>query len=281
MKNLLLFSSILAFSLFTNCKKKSNDPAPVATTVPKTVTKTPPTTQFGTTSGISSNGKITPVTTKSYYQGSIYTIEGIDAGETFTIDAEFPNGQPTKSLTIDLATSTFNLFYVTMSSDLKANSGTANVVVSDTAIIITFMNAVFTDLATTMKYTYSAQLIVPIKTTTGGSITIGGNTSTLLYVEASGDGTGYSISGYTSTDDFFAANFNTMPTATVTEDLSKGSTNNINLSYSASNSNYTLTPVSGSATTTVNGTSITVTFTNAVFTDGNGNETKTISGTIY
>jgi hypothetical protein len=280
MKKLLLFSSILAFSIFTNCKKKTVDPVPASTTT-TTANTTTNTSQFGKTSGISSNGTITPLTTKAYYQGSIYMIEGVDAGVTFTIDASFPNGQPTKSSTEDLAKSTFSLYYSTSSYGLVANSGTANIVVSDTAITVTFTDAVFTNKTTTIKY--SGQLIISTKTTTGGSgtATVSGTTSNLMIISSTSSSTGaYSITGMIAgTQNSVMLLFtNGKPTTNSTEDLSSSS--KINIAYNTSSTQYL--SKAGTATISLNSSGdVTVTFTNATLYDtNNSNSTLAMSANI-
>jgi len=206
-------------------------------------------------------------------------IEGVDAGLTFTINASFPNGKPTKSSTKDLATSTFSLYYTTSSYSLIANSGTANIVVSYTAITVTFTNAVFTNKTTTIKY--SGQLIISTKTTSGGSgiATVSGTSSNLIVTSATSSSTGaYSITGMISgTSNSVMLLFPSgKPTANSTENLS--SSNKIYVAYNTSNDQY----ISKNGTATIaiaSSGDITVAFTNATVSDMSNNA-LTISANI-
>jgi hypothetical protein len=276
MKKNILLIALSSFIIFTNCKKKTDDPAPVITA---------PANPFGTTSGISSNGKITPLTTTAYSSTGAYIIEGTN--KTDTLDVTFPNGMPTKSSTVDLSKSDISIEYYSSTSDFTATSGTANIVVGDTIITVTFTDAVFSDGTTTTKY--SGQLIVSSKKTTivtptydgTGTATVGGTTSDLLIISSTSSSTGaYSITGMIAgTQNSVLLLFtNGKPTTSSTEDLS--SSDKIKIAYNTSSTQY----ISKAGTATISVSTdgaVTVTFTNAtLFDTNNSNTTIAMSANI-
>jgi hypothetical protein len=283
MKQVIILTLIATSIIFTNCKKKSDDPAPA----PAATDNTPGNSTFGNSSAFIYNGVKKPVTTRPNTYGSAYSIIG-SAGSTEFMTAVFYNGKPTSSSTVDLATSTsFELVYTSPNLNLSSSQGKATITVNDTAIFVNFTDATFSDgLGADLKF--SGQLIYVTKPSTGGggtttpattsgTVTVGNNSPTNLTVQGiSGLGM-YSLMGYTAsgTTTLTAGFYSGKPTASSTVNFAESAT--IALSYTSGSNTYTAS--SGTANVTVSGTAITVSFTNVVF--SSGSSTITLSGNLY
>lgn len=290
MKRILLLSTLLTFVLFTDCKKKKDDPAPAP---PANVYGVSP--QFGNKSVITYQGTETPLSTQAHTAGSAFSTIGTSTSGSYqSMTAAFYSGKPTANQTVDLSKSTdIKLVYVSANMNATATTGTAYVTVTDTSVIVNFTDAIFSDgLGATLKF--SGQLITSTKpkpivgtggtggttaAVTSGTVTVGSGSPSKLTVQAMSLGSAYSLSGYTSSYASLKANFYSgKPTSSSTQDFSKEPT--LTLLYDSGSNSYTA--ISGTATVTVSGTAITVAFTNVVFSDlGTTPKTVTLSGNLY
>jgi hypothetical protein len=147
MKKIFLIGTALTLLVFTNCKKKHNDPAPVVTTTP-TNGGTNGGTSSATTSGSLTigTGTATPLSIITFSQGGVYGLSGVINNTQTSITADFFNGKPTASSTEDLSNSTkIALLYNSNNVSYSPHAGTVNVTVNGTALTVSFTNLVFTD----------------------------------------------------------------------------------------------------------------------------------------
>jgi|GEM_PF-2496247 hypothetical protein len=283
MHRIILLIIISATIFFTTCQKKSDDPAPISNktttsnNIPDTTSNKP---SFGHSSAIASNADTTLLTTSEIFTYSTYSIDG-KASTTSDeyMSAIFNNGKPTKNSTEDLSTSTTLQLVYTTTNTYRATQGTATVIITDSSITVTFKNVTFTDSKNNTTIQYSGQLTIAtnsLPAVTSGSITVDdiiyplSVSSTYEY--------GYDLIGYTDSRNFLDISLDGKPTASSTIDLSNSSA--IMLKYFTTDGDYYMNSASGNVYVTVNGTAVTVSFTNVVFDDGNGH-TPTISGTLY
>jgi len=286
MKKIAILTILSAFFLFTNCQKDSEDPKPVDNIPPITGDSI-----FVNSSGILFNGVKTNVITQAYVTGSFFTISGTaTSGPSQVISAVFSDGIPTSTSTVNLATSTeFKLYYTSPSLEAVSVGGTAKITVNDTAIVVNFRDASFKNQYASPIYTFSGQLIYVYKpgggTTTPPATTNGyyiiSSVKTDLTVTSSKTSGLYAITGYNSSLNTYVSLGivgGIKPTASTTVDFSEPFSGTYLTYVIGSN---TFDAESGTADITVNGSEITISYTDVVFTSSQTSTSVTVSGNMY
>jgi len=280
MKKLILFSILSTFVFFTNCKKKSDEPTPNSSSQ----------TTIKNENILIDNGSTMQLNTKLFSKQSRYEIVGYATSGAYQsiLVRSTSSSAFTTSATVDLSsTSILQLSYTNASGVYYANSGTAELIVSDTATYILFTNIVFKKSdASNITVQYSGQLSInantpeaattePTAVTTGSVFYDGANRT--LNVNININPNQYSLDGRYSNLTLGATFFPERPQSSRTVDLSS-TTSGLSLSYTNGLSFYKA--VSGTANITVNGTALTVSFTNAVFKQNNSTTTTTVTGSL-
>ena len=280
MKKIILLTIISTVIVFTSCKKKSDEPAPNNSTPPATIKRENILIQNGTT--LQLNTKLYKVmgyqivgyaTSGSYQSILVHSVTA--AAFKTTTNVDFSN------------TAVLQLSYTNNSGVYYAYKGSGKVIVSDTSTYIIFTDATFKKNGGTEEVTYSGQLSInantpelaisdPTAVTTGSVYWSDANRT--LSVSGNTNPNGYNLTGNYSLVTLSATFFPERPKVSKTIDLASA-TPGLSLVYSSGTTSYYAQ--SGTATVTVDGTAVSISFTNAVFKDRNSTSTQTVkSGSL-
>jgi len=279
MKKIILLTIISTALIFTNCKKKSDEPAPNNSTTPATIKRENILIQNGTTLQLD---------TKLYKVMGYQIVGYAKTGNYQSILVHSVTAAAFKTTTnVDFSnTSVLQLSYTNSSGVYYAYKGTGKVIVSDTSTYIIFTDATFKKNGGTEEVTYSGQLSINANTpelaiSDPTAITSGfvywDNTKETLKVSGNTNPNVYNLTGNyaNGTVTLSATFFPERPKTSQTIDLSNAAPGLI-LDYSINTTSYKAT--SGTATITVNGTAVSIEFTNAVFKQNNSTSTLTVKG---